>query len=54
MKVGLPTPMRTPERHSASRFINDERRGWFLCRVSDRNAAMLGLQVSPNPAMEAG
>jgi hypothetical protein len=27
MKVGLPTPMRTPERHSASRFINDERRG---------------------------
>ena len=37
--------MRTREATRQARFINEGRRHWFLCRVSDRNAARM-----PRPA----
>ena len=42
MKVGLPSANEKRQRGTRqTRFINDELRGWFLCRVSDRNAARM-------------
>ena len=36
---GLPSAVRTREATRQARFINEGGRDWFLCRVSDRNAA---------------